>query len=125
MRIRNPDAAAWAFQVEACSRGAPGAVPAWSVSDLLAESGLPRVDVLKMDIEGGEEAIFGAPCPWLADVEELLIEAHGERAAQLVEARTAGRFASSRSGEKVRLTALRGPTARATRSPAPRSASAP
>ena len=49
-----------------------------TVSKLLAESGFDEIDLLKIDIEGAEKEVFGAPDvdEWLAKVQVLVIELH-------------------------------------------------
>lgn len=105
VHIANPDAQAWAFRVEECDANDRGATRAWSIGDLLEESGRERCDILKMDIEGGEAEVFGGDCGWLARVDQLVIDLHGDRAEQAVTARTAGGFTAVRRGTQVFLTA--------------------
>lgn len=38
-----------------------------------------RIDLLKIDIEGGEEALFSGDLSWLARVESIIIELHPDR----------------------------------------------
>jgi FkbM family methyltransferase len=52
-------------------------VQAVDIASLLRETGHDRISVLKIDIEGGEESLFAAPCPWLDVVDNLVIETHG------------------------------------------------
>lgn len=49
-----------------------------TVSKLLAESGFKEIDLLKVDIEGAEKEVFGAPNvdEWLSKVKVLVIELH-------------------------------------------------
>ena len=51
-------------------------VPAISLPRLLANFGLDRIDILKMDIEGSERSLFTANTEWLTRVGVLLIEIH-------------------------------------------------
>jgi FkbM family methyltransferase len=75
LRIRSLDASPNGFQVEEDPHGDICAV---SVSDLLAKYKLPRIDLLKIDIEGSEKTIFQSPetASWLGSVEMILIETH-------------------------------------------------
>jgi FkbM family methyltransferase len=75
LRIRSLDADQNAFQVEEDPRGD---IPAVSVSDLLIKYKLPRLDLLKVDVEGSEKIIFGHArvANWLQIVEMILIETH-------------------------------------------------
>lgn len=77
LAVVNPEAAAWAFQTCEVDEGYSGAIPAMGVSDLMKELGWPRVDLLKIDIEGGEYDVFsGASLPWLEHVRMIVIEIH-------------------------------------------------
>jgi FkbM family methyltransferase len=75
LHIRLPDAAKNAFQVE---EDPYGDVPAVSVGDLLLRHKLPQIDLLKIDVEGSEKAIFQSPetAIWLESVDMILIETH-------------------------------------------------
>jgi FkbM family methyltransferase len=75
LRIRSLDAAPNGFQVE---EDPDGDLSAMSVSDLLAKYKLPRIDLLKIDVEGSEKTIFQSPetAIWLERVEMILIETH-------------------------------------------------
>ena len=48
----------------------------------LRQSPTGVIDLLKLDIEGGELDILRPPTPWLAAVRCLIIELHGEAANQ-------------------------------------------
>lgn len=69
----------------ACLTGEEGSIDCVSVPTILKQHQIPRLDVLKMDIEGAEEAIFAAePQNWLPRVVLILIEIHNERAYRLI-----------------------------------------
>ena len=52
---------------------------------LLDRFHLPRIDILKMDIEGAEEAIFSTnPEAWLSRIGTLVIEIQGEKVRELI-----------------------------------------
>ena len=57
---------------------APDTVKTTTISKLLAESGFDEIDLLKVDIEGAEKEVFGAPDvdEWLSKVKVLIIELH-------------------------------------------------
>ncbi len=56
-----------------------------SIPSLLRRYSIPRVDVLKMDIEGGEKLIFASnPEAWLKRVDLLIIEIHDEESEALI-----------------------------------------
>ena len=56
----------------------PDAFKTITVGKLLAESGFDEIDFLKVDIEGAEKEVFGAPDvdEWLSKVKVLVIELH-------------------------------------------------
>jgi FkbM family methyltransferase len=92
-----PGAAPWATQVVP----GDGAVPAFSLDDLLARFGLPFVDLLKIDIEGAEEEVFRADHgAALARVGCCAAELHGPAcAAAFHAAARRHRLTTSRRGE--------------------------
>jgi hypothetical protein len=58
------------------------------MQDLLAKHRLPRIDLLKIDVEGSEKVIFESPQTrlWLPQVEMILIETHDRVLAGCAEA---------------------------------------
>jgi FkbM family methyltransferase len=64
------------------AQGATGAattrVPTTTVVELLDRLGSPRIDILKMDIEGAEKEVLSSPsaATWLDRVDCLLVECH-------------------------------------------------
>lgn len=55
-----------------------GSIEAFTMPSLIAKAG-GRVDLLKLDIEGGESAIFGPNASeWLPSIRNIAIELHGE-----------------------------------------------
>lgn len=95
------DGLEWAVRVRPAAPGEPADVTAVTVPDLLTAGGFPRVDVLKMDIEGSEASVFRADAGrWLGLVRHLAIETHGPDCEAAVAAALAGfRFAAGTSGE--------------------------
>lgn len=66
--------AASGFQIECTT------IPA-----LLEQYRIPRLDILKMDIEGAEEAVFSVnPERWLSRIGLLMIEFHGARIQSMI-----------------------------------------
>lgn len=53
-------------------------VPGWTMPTLLTQAGFDRVDLLKVDIEGGEEHLFKGDASWLDRVGCLAIEFHDD-----------------------------------------------
>ena len=73
------DGRAWAVAVEEAAPGEKADLQAVSLTALLDESGHEQIALLKVDIEGSEQALFseGAEA-WLGRVENLVIELHGQ-----------------------------------------------
>jgi FkbM family methyltransferase len=77
LRISNPDAEPWAFNVEETEELDPDGIPAIGINDLLTQRRLSQIDILKIDVEGAEASIFGSTeTPWLSKVKYLMIELH-------------------------------------------------
>ena len=56
-----------------------------TVLSLMEQFSIPRIDILKMDIEGAEEAIFGSnPEKWLSRIDMLIVEIHGSHIIPLI-----------------------------------------
>jgi FkbM family methyltransferase len=53
-------------------------VPGWTMPTLMTRAGFDRVDLLKVDIEGGEEHLFTGDASWLDRVGCLAVEFHNE-----------------------------------------------
>lgn len=51
-------------------------VESLSMQSLLKRHGYPRIDILKVDIEGAELELFGHALDWLESVQLLIIETH-------------------------------------------------
>lgn len=65
----------WGVRVRLARPGEAGDVDAIGIADL----GLPRIDLLKVDIEGSEAELFGNGAgAWLPQVNTLAVELHGE-----------------------------------------------
>jgi FkbM family methyltransferase len=77
----------WAVQVREPEEGAiPQGEPlvdAWDMRSLLKLAGEPVVDLVKIDIEGSEAAMFAANTGWLEYVRNICIELHGERCREV------------------------------------------
>jgi FkbM family methyltransferase len=105
VKIANPGAESWAFQVQpsnGLSRDTAAGIRAVTVRELMQHAGVDKIDLLKMDIEGGEGPLFEADSEvWLPHVERIIIETHGQRNDDLVRGvlRRAG-FADRLQGEK-------------------------
>lgn len=76
-------------------------IRAVTVPWLMNELGVDTIDVLKVDIEGAETAVFGGgDRSWLGAVRNIVIELHGPECQAAVEGALAPyAFNESRSGE--------------------------
>jgi FkbM family methyltransferase len=103
LRIQNPDDASWAFRCEPVERPGKGVFAAFTVGQILDSSGAERCDLLKLDIEGAEAAVFApGDLGWLDRVDAILVEVHGEEAAAKIAAACPETlFDRFRSGEKL------------------------
>jgi len=72
LRVSNADSGKESFRVV---EDPQGAIAARSLGSLVAEYSLPRIDILKMDIEGAEFEIFSSNyAEWLPLVQCLIVE---------------------------------------------------
>ena len=73
------DGREWAVTVRHARAGELSGVKAFTIPSLMKLSGISRIDILKMDVEGAEERLFrqGAEA-WLPSVRNLLVELHDE-----------------------------------------------
>ena len=71
---------AWGYTLadvaEGAGYGLGQMVECVTISDFMRHRGLDRIDVLKMDVEGGEKEIFEHPEGWLDRVDLLVVELH-------------------------------------------------
>lgn len=69
----------WSFHVRPCREGEPQEVEAVSLADLVKEAPNGQIDLLKIDIEGGEQDLFSADVePWLSRTRTIVVELHGQ-----------------------------------------------
>lgn len=95
------DGREWAVAVQERS-GAGEGVQAFSMPELLARVPGFHIDLLKIDIEGSEQALFNADTGWLAHVSNLSIELHGPACEQAFRNALRGyAWDESRCGEYV------------------------
>lgn len=71
LEVENPGAATWSFRA---TEG--GTVPGITVQQIMADYGYDRVDLLKIDIEGGEKEVLQHAGPWRERFGTLVIETH-------------------------------------------------
>ena len=85
------DGAEWSIQVRPARPGEKPDVNAVTVPDLLAAAGFPRIDLLKIDIEGAEAELFDATAAgWLNTTRNLVVELHGPACERAVDEALAG-----------------------------------
>lgn len=75
LALTNPEAEPWAFHfVEA----EDGAYQTTTIPEIMAKAGVDAIDILKLDIEGGERELFRDPSAhdWLPAVRILIAELH-------------------------------------------------
>jgi FkbM family methyltransferase len=78
LRIRDQHVATWSFQVSEVD-STPGhgtVVPATTMTDILSDNGVHRIDLLKMDIEGAELEVLLDSQDWIGLVDTILVELH-------------------------------------------------
>ena len=75
----------FAFKMKEVSPQTPEALPTLTISDLLMKIGTTDLGLLKLDIEGAEEALFTANYEsWIDKFRVLIVEVHGEKAKTAV-----------------------------------------
>ncbi|WP_291727626.1 FkbM family methyltransferase [Bernardetia sp.] len=52
-------------------------VRAYDIPEVMQKAGIEEIDILKIDIEGGEEELLGKNKEWLHKVKVIIIELHG------------------------------------------------
>jgi FkbM family methyltransferase len=76
---RAPDCSEWSVTVIEPSDDTKGTVQAWDMPTLVSTANFETVDLLKIDIERSEIAIFNSDSlAWLQHVRNLCIELHGQ-----------------------------------------------
>ena len=76
--VTNPNAETWAFRVAPSDDS--GSLPGLTIEGLLEESGTDTIDLLKIDIEGAERAVFESDGArqWIRRTSVLMIELHDD-----------------------------------------------
>jgi FkbM family methyltransferase len=93
----------YAFRVREVPEGASGAMPTLTITDLLGRLKAAKLDLLKLDIEGAEEALFTANYDeWIDRVQTLIVEIHGAKAYEATKSVMISRgFSMQSQGEKL------------------------
>jgi|GEM_PF-624746 len=85
--LSNPSDRVDSYRFDASA--AADTVQAFSLPSLMQKFAIPSVDLLKMDIEGGETAVFAANAEWIDRVGMFIVELHGAEARETFESATA------------------------------------
>lgn len=76
----DPGRGKWGFMTRAGPGSGPVAachkVPGMTVDRIMADHGLERIDILKIDIEGAEREVFRDSSSWIGKVDALIVELH-------------------------------------------------
>lgn len=104
---KREDIGEWGFFTSPENNSSEDSIDGISIDDLIAEMGLKKIDVFKIDIEGAEKEIFKS-ANWLDKTMMLIIETHDwleEGCSMSVfNALRDKKFATSFSGEKFVIT---------------------
>jgi FkbM family methyltransferase len=83
LQLVDPGVGDWGFMTQQAHGGVEERVGAilqevrgMTVSTVMKEQGLERIDILKMDIEGAEREVFNDPSSWLGKVDAMIVELH-------------------------------------------------
>lgn len=76
------DGREWATEVREARKGERCDVYALDVPSLIAMCPQPTIDLIKIDIEGSEAALFSGNLEWLDQVKNLCVELHGSKCEQ-------------------------------------------
>ena len=77
LAIANPNSKSWEFQTRQATAGDVNTVVGLTIDELLTWANAPRIDILKIDIEGAEKQVFSGPCDrWLGRVSAIFAELH-------------------------------------------------
>jgi len=84
VNLLDPGAGSWGFEAADLADGRTdipnlGTVRAVTVEEIISEFNLNSIDILKVDIEGGEKALFAGSPEWLKRVGVVMIELHDRR----------------------------------------------
>jgi FkbM family methyltransferase len=74
LTIANPEAGSAAFQVQAASGGERNAVRAYTVDEVLGLAGSADALIVKLDLEGSQQALFEANTDWVARSHLIILE---------------------------------------------------
>jgi FkbM family methyltransferase len=91
------DARHWSRQVRLVDGSAALVVPGLSVRDVMAQTGVKHLSIVKLDIEGAEAELFrDGYSAWIAAVDTFVVELHDDAAFGPASERFFGALAGSR-----------------------------
>jgi FkbM family methyltransferase len=76
VRIANPEADAWAFQVAETAEGEGDSIPGVTVPGLTGSVPGGHLFLVKVDIEGAETALFRSNTDWVTAAAAVIVELH-------------------------------------------------
>lgn len=104
LKISDPDVPSYSFQLQYSDKG----LPSYSISGLMDDKGWETLDIVKIDIEGGEKELFGKNIEWMNYTRQIIIELHDYKSdgcsKSLIGALQGKDFNISFSGENIILT---------------------
>lgn len=95
------DRCEWAVVVKECEASEKADIEAQDIGSILSQHNWSKVDILKIDIEGSETAVFGSNYEsWIDKIRTFVIELHGiECETAFFKALSNRDFSFSHSGE--------------------------
>jgi FkbM family methyltransferase len=85
LTLQNPKGPNWSFHYKETANATSGPViKTQTLPGLMEKFGLKRINLLKIDIEGGEKNLFASGTDWLRYVDCLQIEIHTDEAKKIV-----------------------------------------
>ena len=76
LKITNRTAKPWAYQTGECDPADPDAIPALTIPDIIEKVPDGELLIIKIDVEGAEEAIFRSNTDWVIKTPLIMIELH-------------------------------------------------
>lgn len=79
LKITNPDDDSWAFKIEETNNAQDATIEATTIDEIMTDMQWDELDILKIDIEGAEKAVFEKHANlWLPKVKSIFIELHDD-----------------------------------------------
>jgi len=107
MNLRNEAAFKFSYRYDLSELDINNEVLSISINDIVNQYNLIRIDVLKIDIEGGEKSVFEKNTEWIDAVDQIIIEIHDHyvpnSSSTLIKAISPYNFKISWAGENLVL----------------------